>query len=87
MGFKARVDPFLVCFVTCVQWIPALFIDGYHGSRDFLIHILVHVPGVVRKCFIKHKCFIVLYFHGHDFFLLEIALLCFFSEKMCFFFW
>ena len=45
----------------------------------------VAFAGVVRKCFIKHKCFIVLYFHGHDFFLLEIALLCFFSEKMCFF--
>ena len=28
---------------------------------------------VVPKCFIKHMCFIVLYFHGHAFFSLEIA--------------
>ena len=28
---------------------------------------------VVRKCFIKHMCFIVLYFHSHAFFSLDIA--------------
>ena len=28
---------------------------------------------VVPKCFIKHICFIVLYFDGHAFFPLEIA--------------
>ena len=33
---------------------------------------------VVPKCFIKHMCFIVLYFHGHAFFSLEIAKKCFF---------
>ena len=33
---------------------------------------------VVPKCFIKHVCFIVLYFHGHAFFSLEIAKMCFF---------
>ena len=33
---------------------------------------------VVPKCFIKHICFIVLYFHGHAFFSLEIAKMCFF---------
>ena len=32
----------------------------------------------VPKCFIKHMCFIVLYFHGHAFFSLEIAKMCFF---------
>ena len=37
-------------------------------------------PVVVPKCFIKHMCFIVLYFHGHAFFiwkLLKSAFLCF----------
>ena len=24
LGFKARVDPSLVCFVSCVQWIPQI---------------------------------------------------------------
>ena len=33
---------------------------------------------VVPKCFIKYMCFIVLYFHGHAFFSLEIAKKCFF---------
>ena len=33
---------------------------------------------VVPKCFIKHMCFIVLYFHSHAFFSLEIAKKCFF---------
>ena len=33
---------------------------------------------VVRKCFIKHMCFIVLYFQGHAFFSLEIPKKCFF---------
>ena len=28
---------------------------------------------VVPKCFIKHMCFIVLYFHGHALFSLKIA--------------
>ena len=32
---------------------------------------------LVRKCFIKHMCFIVLYFHSHAFFLLEIVKKCF----------
>ena len=33
---------------------------------------------VVPKCFIKHMCFIVLYFHSHAFFSQEIAKMCFF---------
>ena len=33
---------------------------------------------VVLKCFIKHMCFIVLYFDSHAFFSLEIAKKCFF---------
>ena len=46
-------------------------------------------PVLVRKCFIKHMCFIVLYFHGHAFFcwkLSKSALLCFILGKMCFIF-
>ena len=35
---------------------------------------------VQRKCFIKHMCFIVLYFHSHAFYLLNIA------KKWCVFF-
>ena len=44
---------------------------------------------VIPKCFIKHVCFIVLYFHGHAFFLwklLKSAFLCFICWKMCFIF-
>ena len=44
---------------------------------------------VVPKCFIKHMCFIVLYFHGHAFFLwklLKSAFLCFIFWNMCFIF-
>ena len=37
-----------------------------------------HFTVVVPKCFIKHMCFIVLYFHGHAFSSLEIAKKCFF---------
>ena len=40
------------------------------------LHTLTAV--VVPKCFIKHMCFIVLYFHGHAFFSLVIAKKCFF---------
>ena len=36
------------------------------------------ISVVVPKCFIKHMCFIVLYFDGHAFFPLEIAKKCFF---------
>ena len=49
LGFKARVDPSLACFIACVQWIPQINLwcnacwppDGQHGSQAFLIHILV----------------------------------------------
>ena len=50
----------------------------------FLPQIGIELPGelfiavVVPKCFIKHMCFIVLYFHGHAVFSLEIAKKCFF---------
>ena len=39
---------------------------------------LFKLAVVVPKCFIKHMCLIVLYFHGHAFFSLEIAKKCFF---------
>ena len=31
LGFKARVDPLVACFLTCVQWIPQihLWCDTY----------------------------------------------------------
>ena len=47
------------------------------------------VSVLVRKCFIKHMCFNVLYFHGHAFFCWKLpksALLCFIFGKMCFIF-
>ena len=50
-----------------------------HGSE--ILHSLMFIPVVyvvVPKCFIKHICFIVLYFHGHAVFSLEIAKKCFF---------
>ena len=47
LGFKARVDPSLVCFVACVQWIPEIHLwcdtcwlyRGQHGSWAFSIHV------------------------------------------------
>ena len=44
----------------------------------YMAENFVITPVVVPKCFIKHMCFIVLYFHGHAFFSLEIAKKCFF---------
>ena len=41
-------------------------------------NLCLFITVVVPKCFIKHMCFIVLYFHGHAFFSLEIAKKCFF---------
>ena len=41
------------------------------------------IAVVVPKCIIKHMCFIVLYFHGHAFFSLEIAKKCFFVLYFC----
>ena len=48
LGFKARVDPSLVCFVACMQWIPDIHLwcdtcwlyRGQHGSWAFSIHKL-----------------------------------------------
>ena len=43
-----------------------------------MISVIIIITVVVPKCFIKHMCFIVLYFHSHAFFSLEIAKKCFF---------
>ena len=51
LGFKARVDSSLVCFIICMQLSPQIHLwcdtcwplDGQHDSRACLIHILVHV--------------------------------------------
>ena len=51
LHFKARVDPLLVCFLTCVQQIPQIHLwcntywlyTGQHVSQDFSIHILTDV--------------------------------------------
>ena len=60
---------------------------GKHRKFQIAMHILLSLKlllcltrsaVVVPKCFIKHMCFIVLYFHGHAFFSLEIAKKCFF---------
>ena len=40
------------------------------------------IAVVVPKCFIKHMCFIVLYFHGHAFFLWKLLR----SDFLCFIF-
>ena len=45
---------------------------------DFVNYCVNLKAVVVRKCFIKHMCFIVLYFHSHAFFSLDIAQKCFF---------
>ena len=42
------------------------------------IDSVLFITVVVPKCFIKQMCFIVLYFHSHAFFSLEIAKKCFF---------
>ena len=58
---------FLSIFLSCLQ-----------GSIMVRFLQTVNITVVVPKCFIKHMCFIVLYFHGHAFFSLEIAKKCFF---------
>ena len=42
------------------------------------MRVSMSLAVVVPKCFIKHMCFIVLYFQGHAVFSLEIAKKCFF---------
>ena len=44
-GFQVMANPSLICFLTCVQWIPQINLwcntcwplDGQHGSWAFLI--------------------------------------------------
>ena len=51
LGFKARVDPSLVCFIACMQWIPDIHLwcdtcwplGGQHGSQS---RSLMHVAEV-----------------------------------------
>ena len=46
LGFKARVDPWLACFVACMQWISQIHLwcntcwplDGQHGSQSHSLH-------------------------------------------------
>ena len=46
LGFKARVDPLLACFLTCAQRIPEIHLwcdtcwplGGQHGSRSSSLH-------------------------------------------------
>ena len=33
LGFKAKVDPSLACFVACVQWIPTLKFNSVYLSQ------------------------------------------------------
>ena len=54
-----------ICVNCCVPY--------SNGNSSFFV-----ISVVVPKCFIKHMCFIVLYFHGHAFFSQEIAKKCFF---------
>ena len=45
LGFKVMTNPSLICFLTCVQWIPQINLwcniywplDDHHGSWAFLI--------------------------------------------------
>ena len=51
MGYKARMESLLLCFLTCAQWIPQIhpFCDTcwlyscQHGSRGFSSHVLVDI--------------------------------------------
>ena len=55
-GFKARVDPSLACFVTCMQWIPEIHLwcntcwlyGGQHGSWAFSIHVPADVSASIQ---------------------------------------
>ena len=46
LGFKARMDPLLVCFLTCAQWIPQIHLwcdtcwplDSQYGSQSRSLH-------------------------------------------------
>ena len=53
-------------------------VDAYTSQFSYICCRNAPLTVVVPKSFIKHMCFIVLYFHGHAFFSLEIAKKCFF---------
>ena len=57
---------------TCTSNLVYMCGGGLMGHKSS-----IGIPVLVLKCFIKHMCFIVLYFHGHAFFLLEIVKKCF----------
>ena len=54
LGFKARVDPLLACFLACMQWIPQIQLwcntcwrlGGQHCSSAFFIHVLVFLMSI-----------------------------------------
>ena len=55
LGFKAKVDPLLACFVARVQWIPEIHLwcntcwlyRGHRGSWAILIHIPADIPASI----------------------------------------
>ena len=71
---------FFTCALFCMK-IKKIIRDL--GTATFLIVAKIFffrirlISVLILKCFIKHMCFIVLYFHGHVFFLLEIVKKCF----------
>ena len=52
-SFKPRMEPYLACFITCMQWVSQIHLwcdtywthDSSHCSRAFLIHILIFIKG------------------------------------------
>ena len=63
LGFKARGDPLLVCFLTCVQWIPQIHLwcdtcwplYSQHGSQSHSLHAVAEVgcwdPHSKQTCY------------------------------------
>ena len=73
IDIDGRWESFVCRFVLTKHCCFGFFKRVYNFFPLFLM-----ITVVVPKCFIKHMCFIVLYFHGHAFFPLEIPKKCFF---------
>ena len=62
----------------CTQLLGTCFKNSSRDVAYVAKTQTLKIAAVVRKCFIKHMCFIVLYFHSHALFSLDIAKKCFF---------
>ena len=69
LGFKARLDPWLACFVTCMPWIPEIHLwcdtcwlcRGQHGGQSHSLHATY--VAEVGKLTRSRSAFILFWYH------------------------